>query len=75
VLFGDGETFHIRSGYAAVERRGEAIYLAIPLRNVGSGLAVLQAYDLSRPTRCASSKPASSAATSVSIARSRSSGC
>jgi hypothetical protein len=46
VLFGDGETFHIRSGYAAVERRGESIYLAIPLRNVGSGLAVLQAYDL-----------------------------
>jgi hypothetical protein len=28
------------------ERRGEVIYLAIPLRNVGTGLAVLQAYDL-----------------------------
>jgi hypothetical protein len=46
VIFGDGEAFHIRSGSGLAERRGEVIYLAIPLRNVGTGLAVLQAYDL-----------------------------
>jgi hypothetical protein len=46
VIFGDGRTVHMRSGYAAVEVAEEIVYLAIPLRNVGAGLAVLQRYDV-----------------------------
>jgi hypothetical protein len=46
VIFGDGRTVHMRSGYAAVEVADEIVYLAIPLRNVGAGLAVLQRYDV-----------------------------
>ena len=34
----------LEGGIAAVELDGDIIYLAIPLRNVGSGLAVLQAW-------------------------------
>jgi hypothetical protein len=46
VIFGDGRTVHMRSGYAAVEVAEEIVYLALPLRNVGAGLAVLQRYDV-----------------------------
>jgi hypothetical protein len=46
VIFGDGRTVHMRSGYATVEVADEVVYLAIPLRNVGAGLAVLQRYDV-----------------------------
>jgi hypothetical protein len=46
VIFGDGRTVHMRSGYATVEVADEIVYLAIPLRNVGAGLAVLQRYDV-----------------------------
>ena len=46
VIFGDGRTFHARSGYAVVEATDDVVYLAIPLRNVGAGLAVLQRYDV-----------------------------
>ena len=46
VIFGDGRTVHVAGGQAAVEVAGEHVYLAIPLRNVGPGLAVLQRYDV-----------------------------
>ncbi|HTU79503.1 MAG TPA: hypothetical protein VMF09_12165 [Solirubrobacteraceae bacterium] len=46
VRFGDGRMVKVEGGLAAVERDGESYYLVIPLRNVGSGLAVLQAWRL-----------------------------
>src|SRR2546430_10035856 len=46
VRFGDGRLVTVQEGMAAVERDGESYYLVIPLRNVGSGLAVLQAWRL-----------------------------
>ena len=56
VRFGDGRMVRVEGGTAAVERDGERYYLVIPLRNVGNGLAVLQAWrfaarrpDLSTP--------------------------
>lgn len=47
VRFGDGRMVSVAHGMAAVERDGENYYFVIPLRNVGSGLAVLQAWRLS----------------------------
>jgi hypothetical protein len=46
VRFGDGRTVRVEGGMAAVERDGENYYFVIPLRNVGNGLAVLQAWRL-----------------------------
>src|SRR3981081_2329104 len=46
VRFGDGRVVSVCGGMAAVERDGESYYFVIPLRNVGSGLAVLQAWRL-----------------------------
>jgi hypothetical protein len=46
VRFGDGRMVSVSGGMAAVERDGESYYFVIPLRNVGSGLAVLQAWRL-----------------------------
>jgi hypothetical protein len=52
VRFGEGRMVSVESGMAAVERDGESYYFVIPLRNVGNGLAVLQAWRLAaqRPT-------------------------
>jgi hypothetical protein len=44
VRFGDGRMVSVEGGMAAVERDGESYYFVIPLRNVGNGLAVLQAW-------------------------------
>jgi len=44
VRFGEGRMVNVEGGMAAVERDGESYYLVIPLRNVGNGLAVLQAW-------------------------------
>ena len=46
VRFGEGRIVSVSGGMAAVERDGENYYFVIPLRNVGSGLAVLQAWHL-----------------------------
>jgi hypothetical protein len=46
VRFGDGRMVSVQGGMAAVERDGESYYFVIPLRNVGNGLAVLQAWRL-----------------------------
>ena len=40
VRFVDGRTVSVAGGKAAVERDGENCYFVIPLRNVGTGLAV-----------------------------------
>src|SRR5438445_9585247 len=47
VRFGDGRMVRVRGGTAAVERDGENYYFVMGLRNVGNGLAVLQAWRLS----------------------------
>lgn len=46
VLFGDGRKFKVAGGTGTFELIEEVVYLAIPLRNVGTGLAVLQGYDV-----------------------------
>jgi hypothetical protein len=46
VLFGDGRKFRVPAGTGLFELIDESVYLAIPLRNVGTGLAVLQGYDV-----------------------------
>jgi hypothetical protein len=47
VRFGDGRLLSVSGGMAAVERDGEGFFFVVPLRNVGNGLAVLQAWRLS----------------------------
>jgi hypothetical protein len=44
VRFGEGRMVTVEGGMAAVEREGDNYYFVIPLRNVGNGLAVLQAW-------------------------------
>ena len=44
VRFGEGRMVNVEGGMAAVERDREHYYFVIPLRNVGSGLAVLHAW-------------------------------
>jgi hypothetical protein len=46
VQFADGRTFAVSAGRAMVRHENGVIYLAIPLRNVGSGIAVLHGYHL-----------------------------
>jgi hypothetical protein len=44
VRFLEGRMVTVEAGMAAVEREGQNYYLVIPLRNVGSGIAVLQGW-------------------------------
>jgi hypothetical protein len=46
VQFADGRVFPVGGGQALAELDGGVVYLAIPLRNVGAGLAVLHGYHL-----------------------------
>jgi len=46
VLFGDGRKFRVVAGTGLFNVTEEIVYLAIPLRNSGTGLAVLQGYDV-----------------------------
>lgn len=48
VGFGDGHLLTVRGGLGAVEQVGEARYLAISLRNVGHGMAVLHGWSVDR---------------------------
>jgi hypothetical protein len=47
VLFGDDHSLSVRGGLAVVEEVGGRYYLAISLRNVGAGLAVLRGWHVS----------------------------
>jgi len=47
VRFVEGRLVTVHGGMAAVERDGENYYFVIPLRNVGTGLAVLQGWHVS----------------------------
>jgi hypothetical protein len=46
VRFRDGRWVSVSGGMAAVERDGENYYFVIPLRNVGTGLAVLRSWHI-----------------------------
>ena len=46
VQFADGRVFPVGGGHALVRQDAEVIYLAIPLSNVGAGLAMLHGYRL-----------------------------
>jgi hypothetical protein len=46
VQFADGRVFPTGNGLALVRQEAEVIYLAIPLRNVGAGVAMLRGYRL-----------------------------
>jgi hypothetical protein len=46
VQFADGRVFPVGNGHALVQQDTGVIYLAIPLRNVGAGLAMLRGYRL-----------------------------
>jgi len=47
VRFGEGRMVKVEGGMAAVEHEDDNFYFVIPLRNVGNGLAVLQAWRVS----------------------------
>jgi hypothetical protein len=44
VVFGDGRKFLVASGTALVEEIDGVVYMVIPLRNAGAGMAVLQRF-------------------------------
>lgn len=46
VTFADGKAFSLSGGRPLVERSGVTIFLAVPLCNLGAGIAVLRAYCL-----------------------------
>jgi hypothetical protein len=46
VQFADGRVFEIGEGRALVQQENGNVYLAMPLRNVGAGMAVLRGYRL-----------------------------
>ncbi len=45
-IFGSGKTLMPGNGLASIERDGDTIYMAIPLRNVGAGMAVLHGWHI-----------------------------
>lgn len=51
VQFADGRVIEMTSGEAVFSPHAEVIYLALPLRNVGSGIAHLQGYRLEPETQ------------------------
>jgi len=56
VLWGDRHAAHLRGGRAIVEVTDEAIYLAIGVRNVGAGIALLDGWLLT-PERVTAADP------------------
>jgi hypothetical protein len=44
VRFADNHWIHAEGGETAIEEDGDTIYLGMPLRNVGAGIAVLQGW-------------------------------
>ena len=61
VGFADNHWVTVRGGAAVAETTGDVIYLAIALRNVGDGLAVLDRWDFYGDRRWAISRGTNSA--------------
>jgi hypothetical protein len=57
VTFREGVVFQVAGGTAAVEERDGGYFVVVPLRNVGSGLAVLRAGHLSLAPEIAPDTP------------------
>jgi hypothetical protein len=57
VGYGDDHWLVLRDGLAAVQHSADNVYLAIPLRNVASGLAVLHGWRLSTERASANTPP------------------
>ncbi|HET8672052.1 MAG TPA: hypothetical protein VFL87_00325 [Thermoleophilaceae bacterium] len=57
IVFGDEHSFRLHGATAAVEEADGNVYLAIPLRNVGAGLAVLHGWHLARGRPSAGDRP------------------
>ena len=58
VQFADGRVFALSPGRPLAERSGGTIYLAVPLCNLGAGIAVLRAYHLQAdPARTVAEDP------------------
>jgi hypothetical protein len=49
IMWGDQHWATLAGGGAVVEHRGDTIYLALSLRNVGNGIAVLRGWRAGRP--------------------------
>src|SRR5437763_8138520 len=45
-MFGEGRILQAGNGLAAIEKDGDNIYMAIPLRNVGAGMAILHGWHI-----------------------------
>jgi hypothetical protein len=45
-IFGSGKVLMPGNGLAAVERDGDRIYMAVPLRNVGAGMGILHGWHI-----------------------------
>jgi hypothetical protein len=45
-MFGSGKLLMPGNGLASIEREGDMIYLAAPLRNVGAGMAILHGWHI-----------------------------
>jgi hypothetical protein len=56
MMWVDGHWAHVRGGHASVELIDGIVYLAVSLRNVGSGIAVIHGWDPS-PTRLGTDNP------------------
>jgi hypothetical protein len=56
-MWGDGFTMSVDAGTARVEEHEGVIYLAMALRNVGAGLAVLRGWHLSQVEGWAATQP------------------
>jgi hypothetical protein len=50
VMFGDRYWVNLEGGHAAVELTDEVVYLAMMIRNVGSGMAMIEAWRPGHPT-------------------------
>src|SRR6266487_2329178 len=45
-MFGSGKALMPGNGLASIEREDDTIYMAIPLRNVGAGMAILHGWHI-----------------------------
>src|SRR5262245_52180843 len=45
-LFGSGKLLMPGHGFAEIQREGDRIYMAVPLRNVGAGMGILHGWHI-----------------------------
>lgn len=57
ITFGDREIMQVRGGFASIEPRGDNLYFAAQLRNVGTGLGVLTSWLLEAGSEATTLEP------------------